>query len=698
MYNVKRRNLLVGLSVIIFLLLGVLGIVIFLVSQQTPPDSGVSQEARNDGKCVIGWANSHQLITSTNPSGYLPYQTVDAAKPAGATMKVFDLNGAGASALSTTNLGDVDILFITDQGDNNLRTNYVTPTAAQLAIIKGEFNSGLRIVTTSDNGGSAPNPNVSYAAMMSLPVVNNLAVGINYRDLSTITDQLTGTTSSTTSFLNGLTYDTRGTGFRTPGLVSVSGSATCAALINIPASRGGGTTCLLSYAPASGTNGFLLVDANAGLLTKQILASGALWEEIPDCAPEPPAQCGNGTVETGEVCDNGTNNGMACTAPYGGTCTYCTNECQNATIPGAFCGDGIRNGTEECDGQDVEDGAQCTATCTLTDPLLTQKSSTVQSINSEEAVVQYTITVTNPNAIEIVGRVVDQLPSFVQAGDVTSISNNGVFDTTARTITWESLTIAANGNITLTYNLRVRAANYGTFTNTAITYDSGGNEDSRDTETVTLDADTTVIVNKSHTQQTVSGATAVQYTVSVQNVSTVQLVNATIRDTLPANVQSSWVSAISNSGTMSGNVITWSGVTLDPQQTVTRTYTVTYPAGTTGTFTNTVVVTNSQNEELGRDTDTITLTVAATPNTPNPALPDTALFENSSDLVIVGLVLIILGGVAYKLGFGEQLGRSILSFTGSRAGDVFDDVLNPNGFESKAEKSLSRKIARRNKK
>ncbi|MBD3164350.1 hypothetical protein GF323_04055, partial [Candidatus Woesearchaeota archaeon] len=43
--------------------------------------------------------------------------------------------------------------------------------------------------------------------------------------------------------------------------------------------------------------------------------------------------CGNGVIEGPEQCDNGTNNtNIACTAPPGGSCTYCDNSCNVHTV------------------------------------------------------------------------------------------------------------------------------------------------------------------------------------------------------------------------------------------------------------------------------------------------------------------------------------------------------------------------------
>lgn len=66
--------------------------------------------------------------------------------------------------------------------------------------------------------------------------------------------------------------------------------------------------------------------------------------------------CGDGFVWKGiESCDNGIQNKgpnelSPCFAPYSGSCNYCNTQCQYKTFSGAYCGDGVINGTEACDG------------------------------------------------------------------------------------------------------------------------------------------------------------------------------------------------------------------------------------------------------------------------------------------------------------------------------------------------------------
>jgi len=65
--------------------------------------------------------------------------------------------------------------------------------------------------------------------------------------------------------------------------------------------------------------------------------------------------CGDGVVnQDSEQCDNGSNNnGSTCTPAYGNSCSYCSASCQNVTLTGPYCGDGIINGSETCDGSNL---------------------------------------------------------------------------------------------------------------------------------------------------------------------------------------------------------------------------------------------------------------------------------------------------------------------------------------------------------
>ena len=81
--------------------------------------------------------------------------------------------------------------------------------------------------------------------------------------------------------------------------------------------------------------------------------------------PPPPAQCGNGKLETGEGCDDGNVSGgdgcsSACVIEAGWKCTA-----QNTPCVADKCGDGILAGTEKCDDGIVNTTSGCTPSCTI---------------------------------------------------------------------------------------------------------------------------------------------------------------------------------------------------------------------------------------------------------------------------------------------------------------------------------------------
>ncbi|NBO09812.1 MAG: hypothetical protein EBV30_10855, partial [Actinobacteria bacterium] len=64
--------------------------------------------------------------------------------------------------------------------------------------------------------------------------------------------------------------------------------------------------------------------------------------------------CGDGYLYRGsEECDEGGDNGTVCGSAYGSSCTYCSTDCRYVASTGSFCGDGVIEGDEYCDAGDI---------------------------------------------------------------------------------------------------------------------------------------------------------------------------------------------------------------------------------------------------------------------------------------------------------------------------------------------------------
>ncbi len=79
------------------------------------------------------------------------------------------------------------------------------------------------------------------------------------------------------------------------------------------------------------------------------------------CGPEAGGDdCGNGTLDGDEQCDEGSANGVACTPPAGGDCRYCDRACRWATVTAPVaCAEGAVTGTCDCGGTTVDAGYCC---------------------------------------------------------------------------------------------------------------------------------------------------------------------------------------------------------------------------------------------------------------------------------------------------------------------------------------------------
>jgi CSLREA domain-containing protein len=89
-------------------------------------------------------------------------------------------------------------------------------------------------------------------------------------------------------------------------------------------------------------------------------ADGA-FSSPPDGMAGCTSTCGNGVVDPGEQCDDGTSNG----SPN----DQCDAQCHLVKAGSAVCGNGVLEQGEQCDDGNTEDGDGCSATCQLESPL-----------------------------------------------------------------------------------------------------------------------------------------------------------------------------------------------------------------------------------------------------------------------------------------------------------------------------------------
>jgi fibro-slime domain-containing protein len=100
-------------------------------------------------------------------------------------------------------------------------------------------------------------------------------------------------------------------------------------------------------------------------LTETDYTCAAVGQSCVYTPPPPPAHCGNGKIETGELCDDGNLQGgdgcsSSCQLEAGWKCTA-----PNIPCVAKQCGDGILAGTEQCDDHFVDNAHGCSSTCTI---------------------------------------------------------------------------------------------------------------------------------------------------------------------------------------------------------------------------------------------------------------------------------------------------------------------------------------------
>ncbi|SNR15460.1 conserved protein of unknown function [Tenacibaculum jejuense] len=183
-----------------------------------------------------------------------------------------------------------------------------------------------------------------------------------------------------------------------------------------------------------------------------------------------------------------------------------------------------------------------------------------------------------------------------------SIDNGGIYNAGATTINWSGLTIPLTG-LNLTYQVTVNAPTgaAGEYTNVAqVTgsdqFDPNSSPNNDDGDQSEDDEDNASVVpgqadlelSKSPSVSSPNVGDVITYTVTITNNGTSDATGVSVADTVPNGLQ---IVTVNNGGTQTGNVITWSGLSVSAtggSNTLSVTYTATVLAPGAGVSYNNV--------------------------------------------------------------------------------------------------------------
>ncbi len=185
-------------------------------------------------------------------------------------------------------------------------------------------------------------------------------------------------------------------------------------------------------------------------------------------------------------------------------------------------------------------------------------------------------------------------------------------------------------------------------------------------------------------------SSTVTYTVTVKNNSDEEVI-VDVVDTLDPDI----VAFITENSIKGGGIlnkttgqIVWNDLTVPGGDTIVLTYAAVIPmASYNDKYTNIVVVKDQTGKELGRDTFEIT------PNC--TALPKTALISDSVDRMMLGILLIIVGVLAYRLNLQDKAWSLFKSAGGKYLVANFDEEERKKLTDrkrEKLEKNLKKKL------
>ncbi|WP_254097226.1 gliding motility-associated C-terminal domain-containing protein [Aquimarina sp. Aq107] len=264
--------------------------------------------------------------------------------------------------------------------------------------------------------------------------------------------------------------------------------------------------------------------------------------------------------------------------------------------------------------------------------------------------VTFTVTVSNGGSANATGvEVTDQVPTGYTIVGTPTVSQ-GTY--TVGTGVWDVGTINTSGNATLTIIATVNAT--GTYVNVAeVTASDNFDPDSTPNNDVLAEDDqddadpgvapvsdlsiakSVVLTTDADTDTVISVGDTVTFSVTVTNAGPNNATGVGVGDTVPDGYTT--ISSISDSGSESGGLISWSGLSINSGMSLVLTYTAVVTA--TGNYTNFAEITASDNFDLDSSPDATPDTDAPVEDDETSATPDVPNLSVIKTVRVTGSVL-----------------------------------------------------------
>lgn len=207
-----------------------------------------------------------------------------------------------------------------------------------------------------------------------------------------------------------------------------------------------------------------------------------------------------------------------------------------------------------------------------------------------------------------------------------------------------------------------------------------------------------VVVKQGSESCTSEGAASINYTVTATNVGPISGVIDYVEDTYDPNLQTYGITPTNinpSFGVDNGSTIRWEGTVADRTftsgETKTYSYSVLIPSNILFRFAASGVVNDAEVQYTTGSANTVTFSL----NTPIvctiPEIPDTAIFDENSSYLLIGIFMIVAGIFVYKVGFGSSTIQVLIN----KGIESATEMVMP--FEERTEKELQKRF-RRNKK